>query len=274
LTPSASTSSVADRLIAAWDECHTIAPITAEDPAFDVAAGYAVLGEIERRRAAQGWRALGRKIGFTNRTIWDRYGVHLPMWAHVWDCTMHDAPQARASLSLARFVQPRIEPEVVFGLSGPIAAGAGAQEVMRSVSWIAPGFEIVQSHFPHWKFEAPDCTAALGLHGALVIGPRIAVAAADHARLVKALPDFALELCRNDEVVDRGVGANVLDSPALALAHLAGVLARQPQFPPLAAGEFVTTGTVTDAWPVAAFETWTSDYGTLGLPGMTLSFTA
>ena len=68
-------------------------------------------------------------------------------------------------------------------------------------------------------------------------------------------------------VIDRGVGANVLGSPALALAHLARVLADQPQMPPLAAGELVTTGTITDAWPVAPGETWSSDYGTLGLPG-------
>jgi 2-keto-4-pentenoate hydratase len=51
------------------------------------------------------------------------------------------------------------------------------------------------------------------------------------------------------------------------------VLAQQPQFPPLAAGEIVTTGTVTDAWPVVSGETWTSDYGALGLSGMTLTFT-
>jgi 2-keto-4-pentenoate hydratase len=50
------------------------------------------------------------------------------------------------------------------------------------------------------------------------------------------------------------------------------VLAGQPQFPELAAGEMVTTGTITDAWPVTKGETWSSDYGTLRLPGMTLDF--
>jgi 2-oxo-3-hexenedioate decarboxylase len=273
LTGASRTSAVADRLIAAWDQATEISPITAEDPSFDVAAGYAVLGEIERRRIAQGWRPLGRKIGFTNRTIWARYGVYLPMWAHVWDRTVHEAPQGRATLSLARFVHPRIEPEVVFGLSGPVSAGADATGVMESIEWIAPGFEIVQSHFPGWKFAAPDCTAALGLHGALVVGPRIALSAADRVELARRLPTFELVLRCGDAVVERGVGANVLDSPALALAHLAGVLARQPQFPALAAGEIVTTGTITDAWPVAPGETWTSDYGALGLPGITLSFT-
>jgi len=75
-------------------------------------------------------------------------------------------------------------------------------------------------------------------------------------------------------VIDRGAGANVLDSPALALAHLARLLANQPLSPKLAAGEIVTTGTITDAWPVAAGEVWTSDYGTLGISGLDLSFDA
>ena len=72
-------------------------------------------------------------------------------------------------------------------------------------------------------------------------------------------------------MIDRGVGANVLGSPALALAHLARLLADQPQSPKLAAGEIVTTGTITDAWPVAAGEVWSSDYGALGLEGPDLA---
>ncbi len=32
----------------------------------------------------------------------------------------------------------------------------------------------------------------------------------------------------------------------------------------------MTSGTVTDAWPVARGETWSSDYGELGLPGIRL----
>ena len=73
------------------------------------------------------------------------------------------------------------------------------------------------------------------------------------------------------EVVDRGVGANVLGGPAHALAHLTRVLAAQPAFEGLAAGEIVTTGTITDAAAVRPGQTWTSDYGSLGLRGVTLT---
>jgi 2-keto-4-pentenoate hydratase len=264
---------IADRLIAAYDAATTLDPITAGNPGFDVDAGYAVLRAIESRRMASGWRPVGRKIGFTNRTIWPRYGVYRPMWAHVWAHTVHHAADDRATLALAPFVQPRIEPEVVFKLKGPVPVDADAPAALACVEWLAPGFEIVQSHFPGWKFTAADCTAAFGLHGALVVGAPLAVTDRNRVEIAARLPAFTLELRRAQAVIDTGAGANVLDSPALALVHLARVLAGQPQFAPLAAGEMVTTGTLTDAWPVAPGQTWTSDYGALGLRGLTLSFT-
>jgi 2-oxo-3-hexenedioate decarboxylase len=84
------------------------------------------------------------------------------------------------------------------------------------------------------------------------------------------LPQFELTLRCGEVIVDRGIGANVLGSPALALAYLVRALATLPQFPPLAAGEVITTGTLTDAWPLIAGETWRSDYGTLGIGGIVL----
>jgi 2-oxo-3-hexenedioate decarboxylase len=261
---------LADRLIAAQDAARTLAPLSSEFAGFDIPAAYEVLAEIERRRVAQGWLPVGRKIGFTNRTIWPRYGVYDPMWAHVWTHTVQHAPAGHATLSLAGFVQPRIEPEVVFGLSGAIPVTDDAESILRQVTWLAAGFEIVQSHYPGWRFKAPDCTAAFGLHAALVIGARVAVTDADRHRLAALLPNFAVTLRQQGAVVDRGIGAHVLGSPALALGYLARVLAGQPQFPPLAAGELVTTGTLTDAWPVADGDEWSSDYGELGLPGLRL----
>ena len=266
-------AAIAGRLIAAYDGVTQIAPITAGDPSFDVKSAYQVLREIEaRRRITQGWQPVGRKIGFTNRTLWPRYGVFQPMWAHVWQHTVHFAPSGSSMLPLSGFAEPRIEPEVVFRLKQPVPRDGDSLAILRCVEWIAPGFEIVQSHFPGWKFTAADCTAAFGLHGALVVGKPLAITPANIDAIAAALPTFRLTLKRGDSIVDTGVGANVLDGPALALAHLAQLLVTQPQFPGLAAGEIVTTGTVTDAWPVVAGESWSSDYGSLGIDGISLTF--
>jgi len=264
--------SIVGALIDAYDNARMLPPISAARADFDVAAAYDVLHAIEARRRAQGWVNCGRKIGFTNRTIWPRYGVDRPMWAHVWTRSVHQAPAGRATLPLAGLVQPRIEPEVAFGIAAAVPVEGDARAMLAAVEWVAPSFEIVQCHFPDWKFTAADCTAAFGLHGALVVGPRTPLDDARRDALAAALPLCRLTLSHGERVIDHGIGANVLDSPALALRHLAQLLATQPQFPQLAAGEIVTTGTITDAWPVAPGQTWRSDYGTLGLPGLEIMF--
>jgi 2-oxo-3-hexenedioate decarboxylase len=263
---------VADRLIAAYDGVTTLAPITSALPNFSFADGYAVLAIIEARRRTQGWKSIGRKIGFTNRTIWPRYGVDQPNWAHMWTRTVRFAPDGSAALDAGRFVNPRIEPEVVFKLKAPVPLSNDPVAVLSAVEWMAPGFEIVQSHFPEWKFKLADCTAAFGLHGGLIVGAPVALTDANRSPIADMLPKFTVTLARGGAAVERGIGANVLDSPALALGYLARVLADLPQFPPLAAGEIITTGTITDAWPVKNGETWSSDYGELGLAGLTLTF--
>jgi 2-oxo-3-hexenedioate decarboxylase len=263
---------IARRLLDAWDARTLLEPITASEPEFDADAAYDVLRCIETERLARGWIPVGRKIGFTNTTIWELYGVTGPMWARVWDRTVHVAAAGAAvSISLAPFVQPRIEPEVVFGLSGRIpAASSDAVELLSCVAWMAPGFEIVQCQFPGWRFAAPDSTASFGLHGALVVGARVAVTDENRAAVAAALATFELTLSRDGAVVERGSGANVLGSPALALGFLERTVARQPQFSSPAAGELITTGTLTNAYAIEPGERWESHYGALGLDGITL----
>ena len=263
---------IADRLFAAIETGTQLAPFSFADPGFDVESGYAVLAELHARRRAQGWRPIGRKVGFTNRTIWARYGVDRPMWSHVWDRTVTMESTGSALLSLDGLMEPRIEPEVVFKLRGPLPGGTDPETILAATEWIAAGFEIVHSVFPGWKFGAPDCTAAFGLHGALVVGTPVAIDDANQSRILAEMPQFAATLRRGDDVIDRGSGANVLGSPVNALVHLRDLLASQPKFPPVAAGEIITTGTLTDAWPVKRGETWRSDYGSLGIGGLRLRF--
>ncbi|WP_439574411.1 2-keto-4-pentenoate hydratase [Phreatobacter sp.] len=262
------TRDFADIIVSTWQQGRQISPLTEAEPTFDMADATRVGHEVMRRRMAAGEVPVGRKIGFTNRTIWDEYGVHAPIWGPVYDRTLRmvDGP---ADLSLAGLVEPRIEPEIVFGFRSAVSADMDEVAILDAVDWVAHGFEIVQSLFPGWRFAGADCQAAFGLHGALVCGPKVPVTG-DRQRWLKDLTDFAITLSRDGERMDRGLGTNVLDGPLSAIRHLAGVLAADPEASPVGPGEVITTGTVTRAFPIAAGETWTTGIEGLDVAPMRL----
>jgi 2-oxo-3-hexenedioate decarboxylase len=260
---------VATEALAAIDQGRQIAPFTSRG-AFSLDDGYRVTAAMRAKRLARGERVLGRKIGFTNRTIWAEYGVYAPMWGYVYDTTVHDLAGLGA-FPLSRLAEPRIEPEIVFGLSRAPAQGMDDAALIGCVEWIAHGFELVQSIFPAWKFSAADTVAANGLHGALLIGPPRSVGN-DSAAWRAALTRFEITLSCDGEEADRGQAANVLGGPLSALRHLVELLAQDASQPPLAAGEIITTGTLTRAFPIAAGETWSTTIDGIALDGVTVTF--
>jgi 2-keto-4-pentenoate hydratase len=240
-----------------------VAPFTERHAGLTADAGYAACRALHAHRLALGWKPVGRKIGFTNRTLWSRYGVHEPMWGMVYDRTLIQAEDAHATVNLARLAQPRIEPEICFKLKAAPRSSAAA-EIVASLEWVAHSVEIVQCHHPAWKVTIADCTADNGLHGRLVLGAPQAL----HG--LEGLPAAQAKLFKGDRLVDQGAGANVLGGPLTALAFLVDLLGRQPEAPPLRAGEIISTGTLTDAHPVAPGETWRTEL--TGFRGLTLAF--
>jgi len=249
-----------------------VAPFSGRHPDFGLEEAYRVVAAVRAQRETRGERAVGRKIGFTNRTIWAEYNVHAPMWGYVYDRTVHDLLEGGMNVSLSGLVEARIEPEIVFGLAAAPVPGMDKQALLGCIDWVAHGFEIVQSIFPNWTFLAPDTIAAYGLHGALWIGPRHSIASRPDDWL-RQLSAFEIDLFRNGALADHGRAANVLDGPLFALQHLVGLLAADPLNPPLAASEVVTTGTLTRAFPVAAGEVWTTELTRIPLEGARIRLT-
>jgi 2-oxo-3-hexenedioate decarboxylase len=262
---------VAAEALRALDAGAQIAPFSTRLDGFTLEEGYRVAAAVRRMREARGEAVVGRKIGFTNRTIWTEYGVGAPIWGYVYDRTVSELAAANGTFSLGGLPEPRIEPEIVFGLARAPEPGMDEAALLDCIEWAAHGFEIVQSIFADWRFAPADTVAAFGLHGALLIGPRRAVAP-EAGTLARNLSSFAIDLRRDGAVVDRGRATNVLDGPVLALKHLVEVLAADPVNPPLAAGEIVTTGTLTRALPVAPGETWSTALTGVALDGIAVRF--
>ncbi len=231
-------------------------PFSKVYPDFGLKDAYNITATVRAGREARGERPIGRKIGFTNRTIWAEYGVYAPIWGYVYDHTVQNLTPEGLEVSLSGLAEPRIEPEIVFGLAAPPAPGMDEQALIDCIDWIAHGFEIVQSIF---------------LHGRLFVGPRHS-AAARRDEWARELSRFEIDLFRNRALVDHGAAANVLEGPLFALRHLAETLAQDELSPALTAGEIVTTGTLTRAFPVAAGEEWTTQLTGIPLEGARIRF--
>jgi 2-keto-4-pentenoate hydratase len=227
----------------------------------DLASAYQDALAVRALRIARGERPVGYKIGFTNRTIWQRYGVFAPIWGTVWDTTLSFC-DGRGTASLSGICQPRLEPEIVFGISATPPTEASLEQIFACVEWMAPGFEIVQSHCANWKFTAPETVADGSLHARLLVGRRTPVRqlAASGRALDDMLAATAVRLLRAGLPVDAGTGINVLDGPLHALRHFVLELQRCPGAPSLCAGDVVTTGTWTDAWPLESGHVWRAEF--------------
>lgn len=236
------------------------------DDALDMAQAKRVAAQIVALRRARGERTVGYKIGFTNRTIWPLYGVSHPIWGRVYDSTLTrlDAPQCR--LPYEAFCEPRLEPEIVFGLRAAPASD-DPRDVLAAIDWYAHGVEIVHSVYPGWKFSAAQAFAAQGLHAALLVGPVRPIG--ELSDPIAQLAGLSLTLLREDQPIASGAGANVLDGPVQALSHLVRELATQGET--LAAGEIVTTGTLTDAMPLLPGQRWRTELNGIALAGLSLN---
>lgn len=261
---------IAGEVLATFDALAQMASLSGRYPGFGLDEAYRVTACVADMRRKRGERPIGRKLGFTNRTIWEEYQVYAPIWSYVYDTTVRDIDPAVSDFDMSSVVEPRIEPEITLGLERTPEPGMDEAALLGCVGWVAHGFEIVQSLFPGWKFTPADTIAAFGLHGALRLGPRHAVTDANRPVWLARLSTFEIHLSRNGHTLDTGHARNVLGGPLSALRNVVEVLAGDPSNPPIAAGELVTTGTVTRAFPMNVGEVWSSAFEGAPFEGLML----
>lgn len=269
MTGAAHLDAVAQRLLTARAEARCTERPTVEDTAFSIADAYAVAERQRQARLAQGERIVGYKIGFTNRGIWDRYGVHAPIWGPVWDTTSTRLDGTTHTASLGGLSQPRLEPEIVFGFSRSPRAGMALAELASCIDWVAHGVELVHTHYEGWRFAAADTVADFSLHGHLVVGPR--TPAARFADLAADTAALQLSLHEGLRHVESGQATVVLDGPLNALRLWVDAMAEHTPQWAIEPGHMVTTGTITDAWPIAPGQHWHTALGDPRLSGLRLS---
>lgn len=232
---------VADEIGRAREAAGRLIPFSERVAGFGLEEAYRAAGILSCRRAARS-PVVGRKIGFTNRSLWEGAGLAQPVWGSMFEETVRrGAGAGPVRLPLAGAVEPKIECEVVVVLASAPEPGEREAAVARRVSLVGLGFEVVDSPYPGWNMRPEDTVAAGGLHHGLAVGELRPIG--DPETASAALAGLRVAMERNGEPAPDGVGSLVMGNPLNAVGVLAEICAAQGN--PLERGEIITTGTLT-----------------------------
>lgn len=243
---------IADEISKAISQTQQIVPFSKRGIFLSLQDAYDVAGLVKESLGLP--PEIGKKIGFTNRNIWDVYNVNEPIWGPITSKSVSFAETSFQKIDLSQFCEPRIEPEVVICLREK--PRHYDEDLNIFIDWIAPGFEIVDSIYANWSFALPDTIASGGLHGCLVIGKKLFI----NNDVERDLADLKVRLFKDASFEEEGTGANVLDGPVSAVRYLHKSLAAIKNQVLLSSGDIITTGTMTDAKPVFPGEKWTGKF--------------
>lgn len=199
---------------------------------------YAVQSASMQRRYVRGERRIGIKMGFTSRAKMLQMGIDEMIWGRLTDAML---VEDGGTVSFARFVHPRVEPEIAFLLKESLPGRVTPVAALAAVDAVAPALEIIDSRYRNFRFSLTDVVADNSSSSALVVGawadPHI------------DLSNLGMILEINGEARQIGSSAAILGNPIRSLVAAARLAAEAGE--PLQAGDIVMAGGATAAEALA-----------------------
>jgi 2-keto-4-pentenoate hydratase len=244
-----------------WTASTRIPELPARCRPADRSDGYAIQAAVA---ALSGQRVIGWKIAATSLVGQSHIGVDGPLAGRLLSSRVVTITKDRPApppMSLDGNAMRVAEAEFAFRLRGslpPRERVYGVQEVLDAVESVHPAIEIPDSRYEDFaRVGAPQLIADTACACWLIVGEAATV---DWRR--QDLAAHIVETSLNNRPAERGIGANVLRDPRLALTWLANELRTYGRG--LTAGDLVTTGTCITPVSIAAGDTFRADFGAFG----------
>jgi 2-keto-4-pentenoate hydratase len=193
---------IATELLEAYDSRITVAPLSGTYEGLTLDDAYEIQQIQVRRRIAVGASVIGYKVGLTSAAMQQQLGVYEPDYGHLLTDMLYPAD---APIPVARFLQPRAEPEIALVLAHPLRTpGCSVTDIVSATAYAVPAIEIIDSRITDWRIGLYDTIADNASSAALVLGQT--------PRPIDRL-DLSLAGCvlrRNGRIVQTGAGAAVL----------------------------------------------------------------
>jgi 2-oxo-hept-3-ene-1,7-dioate hydratase len=245
---------IADELVEAGRSRTPVPLLHTRYEGMDIEDSYAVQKLWASRLEAQGKRVVGRKIGLTSKAMQAATGITEPDYGVIFDDMVLENGSV---VEWKQYTHPRIEVELAFRLNQDLKGpGITLFDVLDATDYVVPALEILDSRIEMQGRTIVDTISDNAAMGAMVVGGRPVRPHDVDLRWVSAL------LYQNQEIIETGVAAGVLNHPASGVAWLADKLAQHGQS--LRAGDLVLAGSFTRPMWVYEGDTVYADYGPLG----------
>ena len=246
--------SIAEKLFEAEVGAYQINAITDQFPDMTVEDAYAIQLENISKKATEGKKIIGLKVGLTSKAMQNLLGVREPDYGHLTDDMLI---AEGVNCEIKELIQPKVEGELAFCLNKPLKGpGITIADVYNATGWVVPSIEIVDSRIKDWKIKLYDTIADNGSSAKLILGSKMTKISDIDMRLI------GMMLEKNGEIVSTGTGAEVWGNPAAAVAWLANKLSDFDIG--LKEGSIILSGAVTAAVSAEAGDVFTVSFHGMG----------
>lgn len=188
-------------------------------------------------REKQNEKRVGLKMGLTSEGKRRQMNLDSPLYGEL---TIPMQVPHGASLSIAKLIHSKIEPEIAFLISKNLSGEVTREQVLESCDGVAACMEILDSRYDQFKyFSMEDVIADNSSSSHFVIGPWVKTFANIDLRELK------MKMTIDGEIVQEGLSKEISGDPVVSVIELCRLLALRNR--KLEAGMIVLAGAATAA---------------------------
>ena len=159
---------IAGMLLGAYTSRQPVEPLTEKYDDLTMADAYEIQLLQVRRWLGAGARIKGHKVGLTSAAMQRQLGVGQPDYGHLLDSMFW---LEHEPIPAARFLQPRVEPEIAFVLEKELRGpGVTAADAIGVAGDAPPALELIDSRIRDWRIGLLDTIADNASSAGVILG--------------------------------------------------------------------------------------------------------
>ena len=230
-------SAAATALFEAEQARQQIGLLSLRYPGMGMDDAYAVQAALAQLKQAAGRTVIGWKIGLTSKAMQSALAIDIPDSGILFDDMVFSHG---ATVPAGRFIQPRIEAEILFQVHSSLAGEVTRDDVLAATEFVVPAIEILDTRILRADpvsgrtRNVCDTISDNAANAGIVLGPQRHAPENFDLRWVGSI------VTCNGVVEETGLGAGVLDDPVAGIVWLVRRLAQYGQR--IEAGQLVLSG--------------------------------